>query len=100
MIFRENDYTDLPEDLIEDSMQADSTWGDEYKDMEYLGSTIRDCSTPGWFDCMDFFYDAEGRMRWRSRYFRVDQYGELIFKSSSEYHFGRKIPAWDRAGKS
>jgi hypothetical protein len=73
------------------------TKGELYFQMEYIGSQIRK-KDDFWFICTDYLVDSKGRHWWRDRYFRVMlRTGELQFCASSEYIFGRKIPAWDRS---
>lgn len=99
MEYREHDYTALPDNLKESAMQADSIWGQAYRDMEYIGSLIKGPDLDGWYDCMDFFYDKDRSMFWHGRYFYIDRWGEMIFVPSSVRLFGRQIPAWEHAGK-
>lgn len=90
-------FTTMPEENSDACAGADSKEpGWEPEDCYYLGSKApRKTKRPGWYSVDDYFLDRQGALWYHTRYFVVS-FNRIVFKKSSEYHFGRVIPAWER----
>ena len=83
-----------------EAREATSIWGEnEWRQMDYMGSTQSRYEQNGWRSITDYFVDSKGKWHTHNRYMRKDQDGKPVYVSSSVRIFGKHIKEWESAGK-
>ena len=99
--YRDDSARALPKEYYGQARDADSIWGDDdWRQMEYMGSTQSKYEQDGWRSITDYFVDGKGRWRTHNRYMKKGPDGNPVYVSSSVRIFGKHIKEWESAGKN
>lgn len=99
--YREDSARALPKEYYGQARDADSIWGDDdWRQMDYMGSTQSKYEQDGWRSITDYFVDSKGRWRWHGRYMKKGPDGNPVYVSSSVRIFGKHKKEWESAGKN
>lgn len=89
----------LPMEYFAEAYEADSIWGQGYRDMEYRGSIASKRQENGWHHVTDYFTDKNGKWWWHGRYAKRTPEGKYQYATSSQAIFGKYIREWEAEGK-